>query len=963
VSENGRWLQIKALFEQSQQQPEGERETWLAGQCADDLDLLRAVLDLLSAQRASPGIFDGGAAGVLERLYDDEPVADLVGQRVGAYRLLRLVGEGGMGRVYLAEREDGGFTHRAALKLIRAEFMSEEARTRFVRERKILAGLQHPNIAQLHDGGVADDSTPYFTLEYIEGQPITKYCDDRSLDIRRRIALILQVCGAVAYAHRNLVVHRDLKPSNILVTADGEAKLLDFGIAKLLDADTGEGKTATLARMMTPEYAAPEQVLGEPITTATDVYAIGVLLYELLCGRLPYARADAGAISWAKAVVEEAPESFNRALIREGGTTQRPSGETAAAARGMTLPSLRRVLRGDLDRIVQRALAKEPDARYPSVIAIADDLRAFVDGRAISGGSRRYRLRKFARRHWLPLAAGAVLLLTLSASGMAIVWQARQTAHEARTTRAVKDFLFGLFTAVDPREAKGREISAHELLDRGAKRIERNRLLDAEQKAEIEGSLGRIYYQLGLFDPAGKLQENAIQALSATSAQALLLAQTEAERADTLNDLGDMKAATVLADDAMQKVDALPEATPIDRARALHARARIALNQRDFAAAKRYAIAELAIAHATEVDAGILFKALLVAGGASWGLTENDAAESYYREALAVASRDADPDDLDVAVARTDVAMALANKSRFQEQEQLEQLALATEEKVLGPDHPLTMALHRDLGLAYYHLGNYAQARAAFEQVLAAQRAKLGNDSPAIAGTEINLGLVLADSGDLDAAERASRDALSVFQTKYGRQFQGTQLALGDLGAVHMLQGKLDSAEAELVEVSDQEKKVNPDDKGSVVTNYRLGELKRLRGDAQAAVEIQRNALAIAQKKNGESSRFTAMAHHLLALALRDQGDNTGAERELRAALASYAGYIPQAEHPLAAQTRFELGLLLLKRDATSAEGIRLLTEAVGLYEKFLGKDELRTKQARAALEQARKSCVGSCLS
>jgi len=405
----------------------------------------------------------------------------------------------------------------------------------------------------------------------------------------------------------------------------------------------------------------------------------------------------------------------------------------------------------------------------------------------------------------------------------------------------------------------------------------------------------------------------------------------------------------------MQKIDALPEVPPLDRARALHARARIALNQRDFAAAKRYAIAELAIAHTTEVDAGILFKALLVAGGASWGLTENDAAESYYREALAVASREAGPDDLDVAVAQTDVAMALANKSRFQEQEQLEQLALATEEKVLGPDHPLTMALHRDLGLAYYHLGNYAQARAAFEQVLAAQRAKLGNDNPAIAGTEINLGLVLADSGDLDAAERASSDALAVFQKKYGRQFQGTQLALGDLGAVHMLQGKLDSAEAELVEVSDQEKKLNPDDKGSVVTNYRLGELRRLRGDAQAAAEIQRNALAAAQEKNGESSRFTAMTHHLLALALRDQGDNTGAERELRAALASYAGYIPQAEHPLAAQTRYELGLLLLKRDTTSAEGIRLLAEAVGLYEKFLGKEEPRTRQARAALEQARK--------
>ena len=243
------------------------------------------------AQRGSQGILDHGAAGALRTMGSTESANDLVGQRIGAYRLLRLVGEGGMGSVYLAERDDGDFQQRAALKLIRADFLNDEARARFLRERRILAQLTHPHIAQLHDGGVAANGTPYFTLEYVEGEPITKYCDARKLVIRDRLRLVLQVCAAVAYAHRNLIVHRDLKPSNIFVTNDGEVKLLDFGIAKLLDADTAQGQTATQSRMMTPEYAAPEQVLGEPITTATDVYAIGVLLYELLCGRLPYARA------------------------------------------------------------------------------------------------------------------------------------------------------------------------------------------------------------------------------------------------------------------------------------------------------------------------------------------------------------------------------------------------------------------------------------------------------------------------------------------------------------------------------------------------------------------------------------------------------------------------------------------------------------------------------------------------
>jgi serine/threonine protein kinase len=377
-----RWARVKRLFQESQQQPDAQRIAWLKDQCIGDDDSLRDVLHLLNAQRAAPGILADGAAALVGILRSDEPFVDHLGQRVGAYRILRLLGEGGMGRVYLAEREDGEFVQRVALKLIRADFMSDAARVRFLRERKILAGFVHPHIAQLHDGGVASDGAPYFTLEYVEGKKITEYCDASGLTIPQRVAMILQVCSAVTYAHRNLIVHRDLKPSNILVTADGDAKLLDFGIAKLVGGDVGEGGTATDARMMTPEYAAPEQVLGDKITTATDVYAIGVLLYELLCGRLPYARADAGSISWAKAVVEEAPENFGQALDRAAGTTKRLTGNAAAATRGTTLPVLRRTLRGDLEHIVQRALAKEPEDRYASVTALADDLTAYIDGRA-----------------------------------------------------------------------------------------------------------------------------------------------------------------------------------------------------------------------------------------------------------------------------------------------------------------------------------------------------------------------------------------------------------------------------------------------------------------------------------------------------------------------------------------------------------------------------------------------------
>ncbi len=954
MSDAARWIQIKELFRQSQQRPEDERERWLADQCGNDADLLRELGSLLAAQRASPGIFDGGAVGILRQLGSDESARDLSEQYIGAYRLLRLLGEGGMGSVYLAERDDGSFVQRVALKLVRADFVNAETRAQFLRERNFHARLVHPHIAQLHDGGVSADGTPYFTLEYIEGEPITKYCDTHALDIRKRLLLILQVCAAVEYAHRNLIVHRDLKPSNILIAGDGTAKLLDFGIAKLLDAEPGEAQTLTQTRMMTPEYASPEQVLGEPITTATDVYAIGVLLYELLCGRLPYARADSGTISWAKAVVEEAPESLGRALSRATSNTNRPTGEAAAATRSTTLPALRRSLRGDLDRITYRALAKEPEARYASVNAIADDVRAYVAGRAISGSSLRYRIGKFVRRQWLPLAATATIALVLVVSAATIVWQARQTAHQAQSTLAVRDFLYGLFTSVDPREAKGREVSARELLDRGAERINRNKTLDAQQKGEMSGVLGRIYYQLGLFDQADKLQESAIASLSALNEQPLLIARLESERAETMAERADLKGAAALADAAQKKIDAAANAPTIDRARVLHAKALISIVQRDFPAAERYADAALALVRNADVDTNVLFHALLAAGTARWGLGKTREAETLFREALAVALRNAGQDDLDVAQARANIGNALQNESRYAEAAEMAKQAWTTRQKVLGPNHPKTMDSQRSLGLSYFHLGLYAQARVALEQVIAAQRANLGNEHPAVAGTEINLGLTLTELREMDAAERVLNESIAIFQKKYGRDYDGVHIALGNLAALHLLQGKLDLAENELTEVRLQDNK-KPPGLDAFFTGNRIGELKRLRGDAKGAIEEDRAALEVAEKLNGDDNRYAALAHHYLGLALRDSGDERAAEKELRAALVSFAGYIPKAEHPLAAATRYELGLLLTKHDDTRAEGIRLLTDALDLRERFLGKDEPRTQQARAALVQAKK--------
>jgi serine/threonine-protein kinase len=614
VNVSDKWQRVKALFGQALEQPEPARDAWLQQQCAGDVEVLTELRRLLEERRQSAAVFADDALVLLGRLMPESAPTDaLVGTSIGAYRLLHVLGEGGMGRVYLAERADGQFRQQVALKLIRSEFATPELHQRFLRERDTLARLNHPNIAQLHDGGVSAVGAPYFTLEFIEGEPITRWCDARRLDIRARVRLLLKVCDAVEYAHRNLIVHRDLKPSNILVTEAGEAKLLDFGIAKPLSGGEAE-LTATQARPMTREYAAPEQVLGEPVTTATDVYGLGLLLYLLLCGRMPYRRAAAGESGWTKAIIAEAPEPLERALNRSDASapvadhTPHPTSAvdiaTLAAARDAAPKTLQRALRGDLERIIQRALAKAPEARYASVSGFADDLRAFLDGRAISGGTRTYQMRKFLGRHWLPLAAAGILLLVVLGSALVVAIEARQIEREAQSTAAVKDFLLGLFHSANPNVAKGKQLTARDLVDRGVQRLDLIPPEQAHLKAELQNTLGTIYYYLGYNKDAAGLHAQAFDAFKAQPGDALLAASAERFEATEVSTQGDNTRAQELADDAIRRLRATGHASAHDLARALSTAGWIAKKRGDYARSKQLANEAVALAQQPPADPG-----------------------------------------------------------------------------------------------------------------------------------------------------------------------------------------------------------------------------------------------------------------------------------------------------------------------------------------------------------------------
>ena len=476
-----RFRRVDTIFDAALDLPPDEQTAFIDRECGDDEALRAEVLELVRAYHQADSLLDAPAARVAAPLLDaSAALAGPVPERIGAFRVVREIGRGGMGRVFLGERADGEFEQRVAIKLI--QHGTPGVLRRFIEERRILALLEHPGIARLVDGGLTPSGLPYFAMELVEGEPIDRYCERRGLTLDQRLELFGRVCEAVAYAHRRLVIHRDLKPSNILVTADGQVKLLDFGIAKLLGPAPAD-ETRTFLSAMTPEFAAPEQIRGAAVSTATDVYALGVLLYLLLTGERPYDLRGKSPAEIERIVCDDPPP--------------RPS--TQAPARR------RRALRGDLDLIVMTALQKAERRRYQSPAALAEDLERFRRGEAILArpDSAGYRLGKFVGRHRVAVGLPALLVAALAgAAGREGVLRGRAEA-EARKAREVEQFLVGVFDVADPNGLEtpdGGSVTARELLDRGARRIDSSLAGQPEVQAELRSVLGRVYTNLGLYD-------------------------------------------------------------------------------------------------------------------------------------------------------------------------------------------------------------------------------------------------------------------------------------------------------------------------------------------------------------------------------------------------------------------------------------------------------------------------------
>jgi eukaryotic-like serine/threonine-protein kinase len=753
-----RWRRVKDVLGEALELPAERREVFLASACAGDEDLRRRVDDLIDAEAQSWTLADHGDAPAPGP--DAPRPADFVGRRIGHYELIREIGRGGMGAVYLARRHDD-FEKRVAVKLVRTGLGDVEALRRFIAERQIAARLEHPDIARLLDGGATPEGEPYFVMEYVEGVPLLEYCEERGSSIEERLDLFERICGAVAFAHRNLVVHRDIKPANVIVTAEGVPKLLDFGIAKLLDAEgRTAGATETMFRVMTPDYASPEQIRGAPITTATDVYSLGVVLYELLTGRRPYRLESGRTDELIRVVCETEPDRPSTAASR--GRPEDPGERAGAPPSGETAVSLARRLRGDLDAIVSRAMRKEPERRYGSVEQLAADVRRHRDGLPVLArrGTLSYRAGKFARRHRVVLAAAAAVAIALAGGVVLTLREARRArAAEARAQRRFADvrkvansFLFEFDEAIRdlPGSTPARSLvvkRALEYLDDLAKESAGDRALRRElaeaylRVGDVQGNafmanLGDVPGALQSYGKAIALLEPAIAAGTADDAERSTLAHAYLTGGGIELVQGEAARAVEMAEKGLPLVRALAERHPDDAAKQrelaqawqfyafyLGASGREEDSRRALANQARILRARLSADPGDRAARRSLGQNLYLTAQAVRDAGDVEGARRMYDESVAIgeALRSQDPDSVqlrrDLGYGRT--AIGGLEEGRGNYAEALEQYGLALVQfEAIATSDSKSVDGRFSVGMTHHNMGNARAATGQHEEAL-----------------------------------------------------------------------------------------------------------------------------------------------------------------------------------------------------------------------------------------------------
>ena len=758
---SGQWRDMEELFLQVLEQPFDDRAAFLDASCRDP-ELRRLIDSMLSA--------DAEAADFLEEPWVSWAPVDVQtrGQeeRIGKYRLDSEIGRGGMGRVYLARPVEDDLQRPVALKVTRQDLAGEEFARRLRGERRILASLNHPAIARLYDGGTTAENRPFFVMEYVEGEPIDAFCERQRSSVRERLVLFREICAAVRYAHQNLVVHRDLKPSNILVTAQGEPKLLDFGIAKILDPEAspaGADLTASSLRPMTPGYASPEQFSGQRVTTASDIYSLGVLLYKLLSGSSPFDFTGRTVHEIERMVLEEEPVKpslrVGRAMVPEPtGVGSRDAGDAGDRAGKAHGAKLRRQLRGDLDSIVLKALRKSPQQRYGSVDELSEDLRRYLEGLPVLAhrGSWRYRAGKLMRRHRVALAIAALItLLVVGFTSLTLV-QATRLAHERDQNKQVVALMRSIFIAADPYEKgdDGSDLTVRAALEISEEGIRRQLVDQPETRATLLNILGRIHLSLGSPKALSLLQD-------ALQIRRELFGERHPAVAQTASNL----------------------------AHALYEKSVLAALQQS-----REAVAMLRQSGSS--DPALLLEVLnnLVTLLCWEGAVEE--AEPLSSEALALAETLPGDPAIGLFYALANRAIVLSRRGEWAAAHSLRRRALSEQEEALGPQHPWVGETLNGLSHDLLQLKEYDRALAYNRRATAIRLKHLGESDPVLANSHSLRGDILHQLGRLEGARTAYREAAEIlartapqnlYRLLIGIKTARIQMQLGELTAAELL--------------------------------------------------------------------------------------------------------------------------------------------------------------------------------
>ena len=824
--DSSRWDRIQSLFHDAVDLPEAERRVFLAAACPGDDTLIDEVLAFIDEDARGSSLLDGAIGNAASRLLGNDAAI----REIGPYRIVRVAGEGGMGVVFLAERTD--LNSQAAIKILRDAWLSPARRERFATEQRTLASLNHPSIARLYDAGALSDGTPWIVMEYVDGVPITDYCRTHDRSIRDRLELFRSVCDAVQYAHQNLVIHRDLKPSNILVTADGRIKLLDFGISKQLDgAGISIDHTLTGMRLMTPAYAAPEQIRGERLGVRTDVYSLGVILYELVTGRLPFDLSTRTPAEAETLIVSHEPA--------------RPS--SLARADRSPLAALGRTARSDIDVLCLTAMHKDVARRYQSVEAMGRDVRNFLHDVPLEARPEAisYRVGKFVGRHVRGLAASAaVLALTI---GLVAFYTARlaiarnEALTETARAQRIQGLMLNLFTGSDEASGPAEDLRVVSLIDRGVQEAESLRAEPAVQVSMFR-TLGGIYQSLGDLEKSDALLSRALKQ------RRTLFGADSAEVAESLVALGLLRIGQAKFEDAERFVrDGLemtkrhvPPGDPavaratmalgrvfeerggykdaiatLEEAARLHearepASADLAATLRELFNSQFYAgnlstaeqIGNRVLAMTRKVNGerhALVAEDLINLGAVQHERGQYAEAERYYREALAINESWYGKDHYKTASNLTMLGRSLQMQKRYDEAADVLRRAVAIQERVFGPIHPRVASAVNDLGMIAQNRGDLDEAEAAFTRMAAIYRSVYGDKHYLIGIATSNLASVYVLRHQYARAEPLYRQAIAMFSETQSPQHLNTGIGRIKLGRALVGQKRYAEAETELL--------------------------------------------------------------------------------------------------------------------------------------------------------------------